>query len=455
MDIIRVIIPFLLSITDMVLDSLSGKMDFVEFQRKLEAKLQEVGREVSQSVLAELDDEIRRDKRKRAGWEVCRRDPKAMMTAFGMIHFVRTYYRHTKTKEHRYLLDDAVGYTSHMRIDTHVKAKVAQEVADGSYRTSGAQVGGSCGGEVISGQTVSRTVREFGSCQPEAKEKKVIPTLYIEADEDHVAAQKGKGFEARLVYIHEGWSAGKRRKLINPEYLSSVGEEVSDFWNRVWESVDARYKIDQIKEIIVMGDGAAWIKGAFTVFPKAEFMLDRFHLMKYVTRAAGGNQEKKKELLGALRFGNFPKVARIMAQLSEEATTERRKERIKESLQYIQNQWGGIEKSYAAKDITCSAEGHISHVLSERLSSRPMGWSREGAKHMANIRVCRSNGLSIAGEYIRQTREKALPVITVSEDLIKKQRVKLAQAREILGNIPALNWHKTYLFEALQGLAMG
>ena len=26
----------------------------------------------------------------------------------------------------------------------------------------------------------------------------------------------------------------------------------------------------------------------------------------------------------------------------------------------------------------CSAEGHISHVLSARESSRPMGWSKKG-----------------------------------------------------------------------------
>ena len=40
----------------------------------------------------------------------------------------------------------------------------------------------------------------------------------------------------------------------------------------------------------------------------------------------------------------------------------------------------------------CSAEGHVSHVYSDRLSSRPLGWSRIGADKMARLRVYRRNG---------------------------------------------------------------
>ena len=455
MDIIRCIIPLLLSIIEMVMNSLSGKMDFVDFQEKLAAKLQEVGREISQKVLEEMDETIRKDKKTRRGWEICRQDSKEMMTQFGMIRFRRTYYRHAQTKEHRYLLDEAVGYTSHMRIDTQVKAKVAQEAADASYRRSGESVGSRCSGETISSQTVLKTVRQFGKSVLLAKEKKVIDVLYIEADEDHVASQKGKGFEAKLVYFHEGWAGGKRRSLINPVYFSAVETATDEFWNDIWEAVDACYEIDKIRKIYVLGDGAWWIKKSFDVFPQAEFVLDRFHLMKSVKRAAGANKEQHQKLLGALRFGNFEKVQEIMVQLLEEAPTETGKKRIGEALVYLHNQWSGILKSYENKDLKCSAEGHVSHVLSERLSSRPMGWSREGADHMAQIRVCKANGMSVASEYVRQSRAKALPAISISEETVKKQRAKLAKTREILNNIPVLKWHKTYLFEALQGLSLG
>ena len=39
-----------------------------------------------------------------------------------------------------------------------------------------------------------------------------------------------------------------------------------------------------------------------------------------------------------------------------------------------------------------STEGHVSHVLSSRMSSRPMGWSRTGAGKMAQLRAYYYNG---------------------------------------------------------------
>ena len=39
-----------------------------------------------------------------------------------------------------------------------------------------------------------------------------------------------------------------------------------------------------------------------------------------------------------------------------------------------------------------STEGHISHVLSARMSSRPMGWCRQGADSLSHIRVYWKNG---------------------------------------------------------------
>ncbi|NLM63595.1 MAG: ISLre2 family transposase, partial [Mollicutes bacterium] len=61
---------------------------------------------------------------------------------------------------------------------------------------------------------------------------------------------------------------------------------------------------------------------------------------------------------------------------------------MKEARKYILENWAGIkiykEDPYA---LGCSAEGHVSHVLSERMSSRPLGWSRQGAEQMARLRA--------------------------------------------------------------------
>ena len=39
-----------------------------------------------------------------------------------------------------------------------------------------------------------------------------------------------------------------------------------------------------------------------------------------------------------------------------------------------------------------STESHVSHVLSARMSSRPMGWSRQGASNMSELRAYYHNG---------------------------------------------------------------
>ncbi|HJB30176.1 MAG TPA: UPF0236 family protein [Candidatus Blautia faecavium] len=40
----------------------------------------------------------------------------------------------------------------------------------------------------------------------------------------------------------------------------------------------------------------------------------------------------------------------------------------------------------------CRAEGHVNHVLSARMSSRPMGWSRTGVDKMAHLQAYYWNG---------------------------------------------------------------
>ena len=457
MEIIRSIIPILLSIIEMVINNLSGKMDFAEFQEQLANKLNEVGREITRQVLEEMDRQIKEKKRERRGWQVWRSgDSKEIVTRFGPVTYQRTYYRHKETKQYVYLVDEQAGYTPHLRVDHHVKAELIACAADLSYRKSGQVIGERCGNVSISGQTVKQAVDTFERPTIAKQERKRIATLYIEADEDHVACQHGRSFEARLVYIHEGWEAnGKRRKLEQPLYQSSVDEDVHDFWERVWEEVDKRYNLEQVEKLYLMGDGAAWIRSAKDVFPQAEFILDRFHYMKYVRMAVGGAHKQGQILKNAIRFGYINKAQEVIQELIKDANTPSRKQRILDAWKYIKNNWEAIMALYREeKTVSCSGEGHISHVLSARLSSRPMGWSKDGARHMSYVRVSQANGQSVAQEYRRQLQNQTLPVISFEPKILEKQQIKLQNAREVFNNIPILKGQKNYLWEALKGLAL-
>ena len=70
------------------------------------------------------------------------------------------------------------------------------------------------------------------------------------------------------------------------------------------------------------------------------------------------------------------------------------------------NNWEGINNLFGERKYRCSAEGHISHILSDRLSSRPMGWSLIGVDEMARMRAYKANGGSIREYYRNQRIEK-------------------------------------------------
>jgi len=458
MEIIRSIVPKLLSVVEVVINNLSGGQDFARFQDELANKLNEVGREITREVLEEMDRQIKEDKTRRREWQVWRRgDTKEIVTRFGVVTYKRTYYRHKETKQYAYLVDEQAGYTPHLRIDHNVKAELVACAAELSYRKSGQAIGERCGNVAISGQTVKTAVDTFERVAVENKTpKKRVKRLYIEADEDHVACQHGRSFEARLVYIHEGWDAsGKRRKVERPIYQSSVDEEIHTFWERVWEEADKLYDLERVEKIYLIGDGAAWIQIAKEVFPQAEFILDRFHYMKHIRMAVGGAHKQGQILENAIRFNNFEKAQEIIRELIKAAVNPGRKQSILDAWKYIKNNWAAITALYReGKSITCSGEGHISHILSARLSSRPMAWSKNGARHMSYVRVARANGQSIAEEYIKQRQSQPLPVISINQEKLEKERKKLKETREVLDNIPILNGPKNYLWEALKALSL-
>jgi len=52
----------------------------------------------------------------------------------------------------------------------------------------------------------------------------------------------------------------------------------------------------------------------------------------------------------------------------EETPMGSKKESMKKAKRYILNNWEGIKKLFGEEKYRCSAEGHISHILSDRLS---------------------------------------------------------------------------------------
>lgn len=85
---------------------------------------------------------------------------------------------------------------------------------------------------------------------------------------------------------------------------------------------------------------------------------------------------------------------------------------------YILGNWTGIMESLKAKDksLQCSAEGHVSHIYADRMSSRPLGWSRTGADKMSRLRIYRQNKGNML-ELVRYQKQE-IPMVAGAEEVI-------------------------------------
>jgi len=206
-------------------------------------------------------------------------------------------------------------------IDKEVKIKLVENAINMSYEESSKIT---CP-EKVSRQTVLNAIRQVGEVEikKEVKEKRKVRVLYIEADEDHVALQDRKKEMPRLVYIHEGrQSKNGRNELKNVYYKAYVGVEAEEIWIDVANYVNDNYEIESIEKIYIAGDGARWIKEGIGWVPKAKFVLDRYHLNKYVIRRTAKREKYRVKIWEAINEGDKKAIREIFKELLSVAETK-------------------------------------------------------------------------------------------------------------------------------------
>ena len=138
--------------------------------------------------------------------------------------------------------------------------------------------------------------------------------------------------------------------------------------------------MDYLEHEFVLGDGAKWIKIGATWINKGVNILDRFHMCKAINAIAGKDNNVDKielyKLIRRLDFNGFKEKCYEILSEEMEISIRLRKEQL---MNYILNNQKSISNYYKYRDLLhgCSAEGHVSHIYSDRMSSRPMGWKRK------------------------------------------------------------------------------
>lgn len=374
------------------------------FSKDLRKVFDEAGRKTIVGIMETIDRILFESDKRKSEYETKDLRKRSLITDYGNIEYTRRYYRNRRTKEYIYLADEKMGIERNERIMKDVESKIIEIAHDVSYAKTGKRVVGS---EEISATTVMQKVRKEELKIKTEEEKKEIKRLYIEADEDHVSERGNKIGMPKLIYVHEGnYTKGKRNILKNVHYIGCLGKNSEELWLEVAEYIDKKYDVEGIEKVYIGGDGARWIKEGLNWVKNSKFVLDRFHLLKYINQATVEFPEYRNKLWYNINIYDPVSVKSIFEEILEKTSEEKRREKVMDSYNYVMNQWEGIEIYETGGQYLkgCSAEGHISHVYADRMSSRPRTWSDDGIDKMSRLRTFVSNGGNVYEELIKRKK---------------------------------------------------
>ena len=408
------------------------KREFTEFfggtqtdvgsaERYFGERIAEAVLELLQAYYEKQDEQLRADKseRKKAGLSIERRgDKREVLTLLGPIEYRRTYYKKA-SGGYDYPIDRIAGVEAYERISERVGLALVETSCKMSYeRASECITGGQ-----ISKQTVMNKIRA-AKPRPRPTEYRIVEELHIDADEDHVNLQDGGNTIVPLISVYEGIDHhGKRGICKNIFHISEYGKSPAALWEQISDEIERQYDLSKTK-IYLHGDGATWIKTGLEYLPNCEFVLDRYHKNKSIKQALSGIPRTKGcqyeiQIRKALNAGDYDRLVSIRETLLQRFPN--REKTIRENMDYLLNNFDAItitKREPVSLNGGCT-EPHVSHVLSARLSSRPMGWSRETLKRFAPILAAGAamfDEISVleksyprTTEFLKNTTKKYLP----------------------------------------------
>lgn len=377
-----------------------------EFTGNLEEQLMQLGYDLTKFSLEYAEDIIFNLKERKSQFESLEKDDRKVVTIFGELDFKRRYYLDKETNKRVYLLDEYFKIAPKERLLENVETRLIEEAIETNYEKAGKIAAYKT---EISKQTIMNKISELNINIEESNvtTKKVVDNIYCIADEDHVHLQKGGIEEPRLIVVYDSIiKNGKRTKLCNKKHFGGVYKgRIDELWEEVLTYIDNTYDLEKVKHIYILGDGANWIKTGLEWLPKSVNILDKFHLMKAVNGIVGKeNKENAKEkaeykrrIYTSFYSFNFEQTKEVVYEILAEEMEETVRDRKEKLLRYILNNQQGIKNLYKyAKELHgCSAEGHVSHLYSARLSSRPLGWKVININNVSKLRLAKADNKEI------------------------------------------------------------
>ena len=366
-------------------------------------------------------------------------------TCLGPVKIRRRQY--WDEKSHRYLLDEMMRMSKRNHVTIGVQALALDLASTMPYRRC-VDILQKTTAIDLAHQTIWRLVAKAADpylqkTEQELKwfqatgeipdsEGKRVARLMVEADGVMLSLQREKErkTEVKLGIAYEGWEkvSQARYKTVNKTIFSAVTSG-DTFWAGLSLKLQKQYDLSRVRETIVGGDGAGWVKeGAHYV--NGQFQLDRYHLNRELTTALGRDKETKERVWRACAQGDIKNALRIMADAAGQARGEKA-EKITKAYHYLyDNRYGltdyrlGLGEEGKGLRRTGAMEGNVDKLVARRMKNQGMSWSLKGIRRLLCIRF-----LVLEGKLNDWLSEKkpAMPSIRLPVKHVRKIVTRLSE----------------------------
>ena len=371
-------------------------------------------------------------------------------TLMGPIKYPYTRVKNKEREEYYSPLKRELGIEKYAQISDNVKLEGVLAASDLSYRDASDSLGGN-----ISHATIRKYTIELGNelLKKEEelpvkaiKKKKQLETsqAFVESDGIVVPEQgkKNKKMEVKVAICYseredrykksESGQKKLKDKIVYGDICKSEEfiEKASLFFNQIYNLLSIMY-------IVVLGDGAPWIKGFLNIYTSAAYQLDRFHLWRKLKSHFSRKKEIYDELASLIKEDKIKEVLLIIDRkvkdinekimnyeeniLLLEGTKQkeifqrkikyhkRRLKKAKELYNYIETNKDGINGIDKYKDVfdekdlivgTGGIENQVKITIASRMKGRGKCWKRPGARAMVKLLCSLANGLHTREDYL-------------------------------------------------------
>lgn len=180
----------------------------------------------------------------------------------------------------------------------------------------------------------------------------------------------------------------RRNQTIGKMHFVDEKYSTKALWQSVEGYIEKAYNVEKIENIYIHADGGKWIESGLENFSNVTRVMDGYHFFKELKKISLKYPKRnvRVSILNAVAQDKQEKANNYIKELTEEG------DEIIEFGKYLFGNWEAIRNLVPLEIPGSCIEGQVSHVLSERFSRNPMGWSEKGLGKLSKLRVYRLNG---------------------------------------------------------------